>query len=163
MNAWKLPEALFWRQLSALHPYCNDLGTWLVKISLAGFCDKQPHAARSKTDVILRLAMVSGAPHQHLGLQLFAVDWACALHGQCALFLATCPFHSWGHSWEDCRSACGSASSCYVRNTSLQEGSWNFQGSRIDPWPLHFWKLSRYTSHFYRDTFAKVCRPLGKK
>ena len=31
------------------------------------------------------------------------------------------------------------------------------QESHIDPWPRYFWKVSRYTSHFYRDTFAKVC------
>ena len=31
------------------------------------------------------------------------------------------------------------------------------QKSQIDPWPQYFWKVSRYTSHFYRDTFAKVC------
>ena len=29
--------------------------------------------------------------------------------------------------------------------------------------PILFGKVSRYTSHFYRDTFAKVCPPLGRK
>ena len=37
------------------------------------------------------------------------------------------------------------------------------QESQIDPWPWYFWKVSRYTSHFYRDTFAKACPPLGRK
>ena len=37
------------------------------------------------------------------------------------------------------------------------------QESQIDPWPRYFWKVSRYTSHFYRDTFAKVCPPLSRK
>ena len=36
------------------------------------------------------------------------------------------------------------------------------QESHIDPRPWYFWKVSRYTSHFYRDTFAKVCPPLGR-
>ena len=39
----------------------------------------------------------------------------------------------------------------------------SLQESRTDPWPRYFWKVSRYTSHFYRDTFAKVCPPLGRK
>ena len=38
-----------------------------------------------------------------------------------------------------------------------------FQESRIDPWPRYFWKVSRYTSHFYRDTFAKVCPLFGRE
>ena len=33
------------------------------------------------------------------------------------------------------------------------------QESQIDPWPRYFWKVLRYTSHFYRETFAKVCPP----
>ena len=37
------------------------------------------------------------------------------------------------------------------------------QESQIHPWPRYFWKVSRYTSHFYRDTFAKVCPPLCRK
>ena len=37
------------------------------------------------------------------------------------------------------------------------------QESRIDPWPRYFWKVWRYISHFYRDTFAKVRPPLGRK
>ena len=37
------------------------------------------------------------------------------------------------------------------------------QEIQIDLWPRYFWKVSRYTSHFYRDTFAKVCPPLGRK
>ena len=35
--------------------------------------------------------------------------------------------------------------------------------SDFDPWPQYFWKVSRYTSHFYRDTFAQVCPPPGRK
>ena len=31
------------------------------------------------------------------------------------------------------------------------------------PDPDTFEKVSRYTSHFYRDTFAKICPPLGRK
>ena len=37
------------------------------------------------------------------------------------------------------------------------------QESQIDSRPRYFWKVSRYTSHFYRDTFAKVCPLLGRK
>ena len=37
------------------------------------------------------------------------------------------------------------------------------QESRIDPWPRYFWKVSQYTSHFFRDAFATVCPPLGRK
>ena len=36
------------------------------------------------------------------------------------------------------------------------------QESQIDPWPWYFWKVSHYTSHLYRDAFAKVCDPLGR-
>ena len=35
--------------------------------------------------------------------------------------------------------------------------------SQIDPRPRYFWKVSRYTSHFYRDTFARVSPSLGRK
>ena len=37
--------------------------------------------------------------------------------------------------------------------------------SHIDPWPRYFWKISRYTSHFHGDIFAKICPPLqvGRK
>ena len=31
------------------------------------------------------------------------------------------------------------------------------------PWPRYFWKVSRYTSHFYRDDFVKVCLYLGRE
>ena len=31
------------------------------------------------------------------------------------------------------------------------------QKNQIHPRPRYFRKVSRYTSHFYRDTFAKVC------
>ena len=37
------------------------------------------------------------------------------------------------------------------------------QESHINPWCWYWWKVSRYTSHFYCDTFAKVCPPLGRK
>ena len=39
----------------------------------------------------------------------------------------------------------------------------NFTGESHRPWPRCFWKVSRYTSHFYRDTFAKVCPSVGRK
>ena len=37
------------------------------------------------------------------------------------------------------------------------------QESHIDPWPRYFWKVSRYTSHLYHDTFAKVCLFLAER
>ena len=37
------------------------------------------------------------------------------------------------------------------------------QENSVDPWPPYFWKVSRYTSHFYRDILAKVCPPPDRK
>ena len=54
--------------------------------------------------------------------------------------------------------------SCPVKGClRLRAAPQKIQESKIDPWPRHFWKISRYTSHFYRDTCAKVCPPLGRK
>ena len=37
------------------------------------------------------------------------------------------------------------------------------QESQIESWPWCLWKVSRYTSHFYCETFAKVCPPADRK
>ena len=55
-------------------------------------------------------------------------------------------------------SSCSSSSSY-----SAAYSSSFVQENPIDPWPRYFWKVSRYTSLFYRDILAKECPPLGRQ
>ena len=65
-----------------------------------------------------------------------------------------------------CCTLASQARTCWAAGKRLpnEEVGSQHSGESIDPWPRYFWgKVSRYSSHFYHDAFAKVCPPLGRK